>query len=213
LTEVVVKPGYMLEHPSIPHYESVPSGRYRENVTGADNQQERPSIEAIPASLGSFLSGFALGEGSFMLVCRKRAASRRGFRISAAFNVSQHDIVPLGLFRETLGCGGLRRAGNNGWYWEVNALRDLRERIVPFFDRFPVVGQKASDYRDWREAVLLLSGKHLSDDDYHQVLALRERMNRGGKRRHRMDGILRDYTPGQRSGASLDEIVRSHGRP
>jgi hypothetical protein len=170
-------------------------------VTGADNQQERPSIEAIPASLGSFLSGFALGEGSFMIVCRKRAGAHGSFRISAAFNVSQRDSVPLELFRETVGCGSLRRGGNAGWYWEVNRLSDLATRIVPFFDRFPVVGQKAEDYRLWRRAVRVLAAGPLSEKDYRQVLALRERMNRGGKRRHRMDGILRDYTPSSRSGA------------
>jgi hypothetical protein len=165
-------------------------------VPGADNQQERPCIETIPVSLGSFLSGFALGEGSFMLVCRRRGTQARGFRISAAFNVSQHDREPLDLFRETLGCGTLRQAGNGGWYWEVNGLSELADRIVPFFDRFPIVGAKAQDYRLWKEAVFLLGAGRLSDQDYHQVLALRERMNRGGKRRHRMDGILRDYTPG-----------------
>jgi hypothetical protein len=165
-------------------------------VSGADNQQERPFIEAISASLGSFLSGFALGEGSFMIVCRKRGDYRRSFRLSAAFNVSQHDRAPLELFRETLGCGTMRKAGHNGWYWEVNGLPELTGRIVPFFDRFPVVGQKADDFRLWRQAVMLLSAGGLSDQDYHQVLALRERMNRGGKRRYRMDGILRDYTPG-----------------
>jgi LAGLIDADG endonuclease len=164
-------------------------------VSGADNQQERPCIEAIPASLGSFLSGFALGEGSFMLVCRKRDHQARRFRISAAFNVSQQDRVPLDLFREVLGCGTMRQAGHGGWYWEVNRLSELADRIVPFFDRFPIVGAKAQDYRRWKKAVRLLSAGRLSDQDYRQVLALRERMNRGGKRSHRMDGILRDYTP------------------
>jgi hypothetical protein len=165
-------------------------------VSGAENQQERPSIEAIPASLGSFLSGFALGEGSFMIVRRKRGDYQRSFKLSAAFNVSQHDRVPLDLFRETLGCGSLRRAGNGGWYWEVNRLSDLAAQVVPFFDRFPVVGQKAEDFQLWRSAIALLAAGGLSDQDYHQVLALRERMNRGGKRRYRIDGILRDYTPG-----------------
>jgi hypothetical protein len=103
--------------------------------------------------------------------------------------------MPLDLFRETLGCGTMRQAGNGGWYWEVNGLSDLTGRIVPFFDRFPIVGTKAQDYRLWKSAVLLLSAGRLSDQDYRQVLALRERMNRGGKRSHRMDGILRDYTP------------------
>jgi hypothetical protein len=130
-----------------------------------------------------------------MLVCRKREQAGRGFRISAAFNVSQRDRVPLDLFHETLGCGALRRAGNGGWYWEVNRLSDLTSQILPFFDRFPIVGAKAEDYRLWRSAVLLLAAGRLADSDYAKVLALRERMNRGGQRRYRMYGILRDYTP------------------
>jgi hypothetical protein len=164
-------------------------------VSGAGNQQERPAIEAIDIALGAFLSGFALGEGSFMIVCRKRSGSPRGFRLSAAFNVSQHDRAPLDVFRETLGCGTMRIAGNGGWYWEVNGLRDQRDCIVPFFERFPLVGQKAQDFELYRQAVCLLDQPVLGESDYRAVLALRERMNRGGKRKYRMAGILRDYTP------------------
>ena len=129
-----------------------------------------------------------------MIVCRRRGDYRRSFRLSAVFNVSQHDRVPLDLFRETLSCGSLRTAGNGGWYWEVNRLTDLAGRIVPFFDRFPIVGEKAETIA-CGGARLRCSRRDLTDQDYHQVLALRERMSRGGKRRYRMDGILRDYTP------------------
>jgi hypothetical protein len=167
-------------------------------VSGADNQQERPSVGTIPVPVGSFLSGFALGEGSFMLVCRQRGMGARRLRISAAFNVSQHDREPLDLFRETVGCGTMRRAGSGGWYWEVNRLSELSDRIVPFFDRFPIIGRKAGDYRLRRSAVLLRAAGRLDDQTYMTVLALREQMNRGGKRRYRLDGILRDYTPSPR---------------
>jgi hypothetical protein len=126
-------------------------------VSGADNQQERLTVEAIPSDLGSFLSGFALGEASFMLICRRRGDYGRKWKVSAAFNVSQKDRAPLELFRDTLCCGTIRRAGNGGWYWEVNRLSDIASRVVPFFDRFPLVGKKAEDYALFRRAVTLLS--------------------------------------------------------
>jgi LAGLIDADG DNA endonuclease family protein len=187
----------MLESPSIPRYPgNVRSGvYYGDNVSGADNQQERLAVEAIPGSLGSFLSGFALGEASFMLVCRPRGDYGRRWKVSAAFNVSQKDRAPLELFRDTLGCGSIRRAGNGGWYWEVNRLSDLADRILPFFDRFPLVGKKADDYARFRSAVRLLEKGGLSDTDYVNVLELREQMNGGGKRRYSIARILRDYTP------------------
>jgi LAGLIDADG endonuclease len=164
-------------------------------VSGADNQQERLTVEEIPSSLGSFLSGFALGEASFMLVCRPRGDYERKWKVSAAFNVSQRDRAPLDLFRNTLGCGSIRRAGNGGWYWEVNRLSDISNHIVPFFDRFPLVGKKADDYARFRRAVRLLRQGALSDTDYVAVLLLREQMNGGGKRRYSTARILRDYTP------------------
>lgn len=133
-----------------------------------------------------------------MLVCRRRGDYGRRWKISAAFNVSQKDrapLAPLELFRDTLGCGSMRRAGNGGWYWEVNDLRDIRDRIVPFFDRFPLVGTKAQDFARFKEAVGILSRRSLTDADYVAVLTLRESMNGGGKRRYTMERILRDHTP------------------
>jgi hypothetical protein len=64
-------------------------------VSGAGNQQERLSVAEIPLTLGSFLSGFALGEASFMVVCRPRGDYARRWKLSAAFNVSQKDRAPL----------------------------------------------------------------------------------------------------------------------
>jgi LAGLIDADG endonuclease len=166
-----------------------------DNASGADNQQERLSVGAISPDIGNFLAGFALGEGSFMIVCRPRVDYRRGWKISAAFNVSQHDPVPLELFRKELGCGTIRKAGNDGWYLEVNNLTDIRSVVVPFFRRFRLIGTKATDFELFEAAVAILSRRDLGDDDYCEVLRLRELMNRGGKRRYTTERILRDYTP------------------
>jgi LAGLIDADG endonuclease len=130
-----------------------------------------------------------------MIVCRKRGDYGRKWKLSAAFNVSQQDREPLDLFHETLGCGSLRRAGNGGWYWEVNRLSDISSLIVPFFERFPLVGKKANDFDLFRSAVALLRKSVVSDDDYVRIVQLREGMNRGGKRRYSAERILRDYTP------------------
>ena len=130
-----------------------------------------------------------------MLVCRPRGDYGRKWKVSAAFNVSQNDPAPLELFRDTLDCGSIRRAGNKGWYWEVNRLSDIAGRVVPFFDRFPLVGTKAEDYARFRTAVQLLSRGSMSDTDYLTIIELREQMNGGGKRRYSAARILRDYTP------------------
>jgi hypothetical protein len=166
-----------------------------EKASGAGNQQERLSMESIPPALGNFLSGFALGEGSFMVVCRRRTDYKRHWKLSAAFNVSQQDDEPLYLFQRTLQCGSLRKAGNNGWYYEVNNLVDLTTKVVPFFDHFPLVGTKHQEFLRFKEVVNILSQSMTNDIDYLKVLSLREQMNRGGKRKYSKERILRDYTP------------------
>ena len=102
---------------------------------------------------------------------------------------------PARSVRETLACGSIRRAGNGGWYWEVNDLLSIRTRVVPFFERFPLVGAKARDFDRFRDATCILERGAMSDADYVRVLMLREDMNRGGKRRYSRERILRDYTP------------------
>ena len=52
-------------------------------------------------------------------------------------------------------------------------------------DAIPVTLERAVD--------LISAG--LNDATYVEVLQIRERMNGGGKRRHTMEKILRDYTP------------------
>lgn len=130
-----------------------------------------------------------------MVVARRRDDYSKKWKLSAAFNVSQKDRAPLDLFMETLDCGSIRKAGNGGWYWEVNHLSDIQARIVPFFERFPLIGTKAEDFERFRAAARILAKQVLSYQDYANVLALREGMNGGGKRRYSMQRILRDYTP------------------
>lgn len=166
--------------------------------------QERLSVESVSNEFASFLAGFAMGEGSFIISCRSEPTRKRGWRISASFNVSQHDIEPLILFKEILGCGTLRRAGNGGWYFEVQKLQDIAEIIVPFFTRFPLLGKKAQDFERFKGAVQILHRGNMSDEEFIQVLEIREDMNNGGKRTNSMERILRDYTPNT---SDLSEVM------
>lgn len=169
-------------------------------MSSAENQQERLEQSAVPIATGYFLSGFALGEASFMIVCRPRDDYGRRWKLSAAFNVSQNDRAPLDLFREALGVGTMRRAGAGGWYREVNRLSDIKNVVIPFFERFPLVGTKAQDFERFKCATALLSKEDLNEVDFVKVVDLREGMNDGGKRKYTRERILRDYTPGpQRS--------------
>lgn len=167
-----------------------------DNPSGAENQQERPSghywLTEIPLERGHYLAGFADGEGSFLVVFRPTKERRLSWRVGLTFNVSQIDVTVLNLFKTTLGCGTLRSSRADGvCYFEVNSLDQIRQRVVPFFEQFPLLSGKSRDFEIFREIAELMSqGVHLSREGVARILALRRPMNRGGKRRYPDQMIL-----------------------
>ena len=130
------------------------------------------AIEAIPASLGSFLSGFALGEGSFMVVCRIRGGHSRKLRDSRRPSTSRSmTAFRSRLFRETLGLRNAAKAPATaaGTGRSID-FSDIRSRIVPFFERFPLVGRKATGLRraSVKQRSCLSKRGHRRDQDYLQ---------------------------------------------
>jgi hypothetical protein len=111
-----------------------------DNPSGAVNQQERPScttwLDAIPADLGDWVSGFVDGEGSFNIPIRRLRSGALPYRISLSFNVSQIGPEEPRLLREVFGTGTVRPSGDGVWYFEVTTASGLTERVLPFFDRY-----------------------------------------------------------------------------
>jgi LAGLIDADG DNA endonuclease family protein len=164
--------------------------------SGAENQQERPSshywLTKIPPEIGHYLAGFADGEGSFLAVFRPTKERRLPWRVGLTFNVSQIDVTVLNLFKASLESGTLRSSRADGvCYFEVNRLDQIRQRVVPFFEQFPLLSGKSRDFEIFREIAELMSqGVHLTRDGIARILILRQPMNRGGKRRYPDQVIL-----------------------
>ena len=138
-------------------------------------------LAGVSPSAGQLLLVVAAAAEAIAALCLVIPAATVAGALIAALLWSAYALALWRRRGETLDCGSLRRAGNGGWYWEVNRLSDISDRIVPFFDRFPLVGQKARDYQLFRDAVALLSKPVVSDADYVAILQFREQMNRGGK--------------------------------
>ena len=100
----VYKSGYLLGTPSIPRYSSCdvrPGVHDSDNVTGADNQQER---------LDSYIAGYVDGEGSFSVSVQRNRSCRVGFQLVPEFHVNQNSdrAQVLELIRQRLGCGYIK---------------------------------------------------------------------------------------------------------
>lgn len=149
------------------------------------------NFSKIPPKIGYYLTGFADGEGSFMIVVRQRDDYKLKWKISLAFNVSNRDKVILALFKRYLQCGTLRQRKDGVWYYEVNNFNSLKENVVPFFNRYKFLSSKKKrDFSLFKKALQIVdSGEHLTPQGIEKLLTIREKMNDGGKRRYTKEKV------------------------
>ncbi len=146
----------------------------------------------VPQKIGWHFAGFSDGEGSFNVSLKKRDDYRLGWKVELSFNVSQKDKVILALFKEYLGCGTLRGRSDGVWYYEVTNIKDLSEKIVPFFEKFGFLSARKkeafSKFKDILEIVK--DGKHLTNKGLREIARLREQINEdNSKRKYNADEV------------------------
>ena len=65
-------------------------------------------------------------------------------------------------------------------YFVVSKFNDIIEKVIPFFDKYPILGNKSLDYLDFKNTALLVENKeHLTKEGYEKILLLKAGMNRG----------------------------------
>jgi hypothetical protein len=162
-----------------------------DNPTGGDNQQETAfcsSLELDPR----WVSGFADGEGCFCVSIHKNPTYARrsfGWQLHPVFQVSQHrdHRAVLEALVEVFGCGRVRPKGptTSVEIFAVDSLHDIREFVLPFFERFPL-HVKHDDFERFRRIVAgLLGGEHFTPAGFERLVRLAYAMNAHGKQRAR----------------------------
>ena len=168
-----------------------------ENASGAVNQQER---------LEAYIAGFVDGEGCFHVAIQRNPSTRSGWQLVPEFRISQdvRRAQVLDLARRRIGCGLLRenhRGSNDHTYvLVVRRRKDLLERVIPFFERNPLLSCKHKEFETFALIVRAMErGEHLVDAGFERLAAQALDMNGGGRYRrihHNSDSrILRDHMP------------------
>ena len=130
----------------------------------------------------SWLIGFIEGEACFFIKFRESTSYKQGYQIMLRFQISQHirDKVVLQNIVNYLNCGRYREvAKNNAGRFEVESLKIIIEKIIPFLDKYPLLGIKVKDYRDFKKAAnLLKEGAHLTPEGVKKLKEIKLNMNR-----------------------------------
>ncbi len=118
---------------------------------------------------GDYIAGFVDGEGCFALKFRRDRQKNVGnqkvreyFYWGAEFAIQlrSDDFKILGLIKEALGCGSVNFLKKSGQVrYSVQNIKDQKEKIVPFFDKYSILGKKGPDFDLWSRGIKILS-KH-----------------------------------------------------
>nr|AYE67638.1 hypothetical protein [Annulohypoxylon stygium] len=165
--------------------------------------KERPLVMDISIRDPRWFVGFTEGEGCFsILIINKTkgsALNKSRINIVLDFQLTQHsrDILLIKSLVDYLGCGNvyyypdksalllLRRRDDsrlrlesNGVYFKARAKEDLKTKILPIFEKYPLKGVKNLNLLDFIQAVKIIDSKdHLTEEGLNKILDLRDQMN------------------------------------
>ena len=141
----------------------------------------------------AYLSGYVDGEGCFCVSFNRSRRHRFGWEIRPSFSVSQNGdrAEVLELLKDRLGCGSIRPdRSDRTLKYEVRSVHDLIEKVIPHFERFPLLSGKQRDFDKFAQICrLMFDQQHLSRTGFNQIVRLAFAMNSSGIRKYALDEI------------------------
>lgn len=140
---------------------------------------DRPKIETTKIPDPNWIAGFSTGESCFDVNITKSKEYKLGYQTQIRFRTTQHvrDKALLHLIISYLDCGKLNSSREVVNISIVN-LEDILQKIIPFFNKYPIQGCKQLDYLDFCKVAFLMKNKtHLTEDGLNQIKEIKLRMN------------------------------------
>ncbi|MBI2023327.1 LAGLIDADG family homing endonuclease [Candidatus Giovannonibacteria bacterium] len=110
-----------------------------------------------------YIVGFVDGEGCFSINFRKDVRHERtnkpiyySWKIQFSIVLRKDDIEILKRIRATLDCGSISIGERGFARYQVTDVRELYEKIMPFFEKNNLQAKKRFDFELWKEALEII---------------------------------------------------------
>jgi hypothetical protein len=144
--------------------------------------------------INEYISGFSDGEGCFSVSFSKRDKFLIGWETKPSFCAAQnHDRAEvLFLMQKKFGCGFMRRdMKDKTLKYEVRSLNDLLTKVIPHFEKYPLMSGKAKDFKLFKRVCILMEKRrHTTLGGLKEITRLAFQMNPSGMRKYARDEIL-----------------------
>lgn len=137
---------------------------------------ERPEISNMVIQSPYWLAGFTSGEGSFMIKIKKASTYIVGYQTLLEFELAQHsrDFALMESIISYLNCGVVA-VYDQIVFFRVSKFSDIKDKIIPIFLKYPVLGVKSLDFANFcRVASLINSKDHLTSAGFHEILKIKQ---------------------------------------
>ena len=133
-----------------------------------------------------WLTGFVDAEGCFRLSILKNKNYKEGGKVLPLkprlyFQIGLHrkDEVILESIKFLLGVGKIYKSRPDLYELQVSSVKDI-SAIINHFDKYPLITQKFSDYKLFKQAYnLIINKEHLTKEGLSKLVAIKASMNLG----------------------------------
>ena len=129
-----------------------------------------------------FLTGLTDGDGCFCISIIKDNKYRLGWYVKQSFTIALHekDKALLQQIQSYFGgAGNIHKSGPQLLQFRVHSVKDLAT-IIDYFDKYPLITQKRSDYQLFKQAWELIKRKeHLTQQGLEKLVSIKASMNLG----------------------------------
>lgn len=133
-----------------------------------------------------YVCGFVDGEGCFAITISKHPQKKLGLdaRLLFEIEVRDDDQEILESIKETLGCGHMYKLSYERYGWhphvelKVSSIKEIRNTLIPFFQRHKLRGKKRLSFDAFVQAFQLFERKeHLTMEGIEKLRQIRRIMN------------------------------------
>ena len=105
-----------------------------------------------------------------------------GFTVEAGFSITLHkkDLMILQEIQTYFGTGYIRNDLNNKVKFKVESVKDIVNKVIPHFDKYPLITQKLADYLLFRDVVnMMINKEHLTKKGLNKIVSIKAVINLG----------------------------------
>ncbi len=143
----------------------------------------------------SYISGFSDGEGCFSVSFNFREKLKTKIEVRPSFAIGQNkrSLDLLQQIQKFFDCGNIRFSKRDQIYkYEVRNIDELRKKIIPHFEKFPLMTIKRNDFQIFKRICKSVAQmKHLNPQQLKEIIKLAFKMNGSGKRKYSEAELLR----------------------